>query len=359
MTDDEALRYLSGNDVARAEDAFDWLVRNHHNSLVRSLCRAGLLLQDAEDALQDTLRKHWNNRTNFQNTGIASWIKYIRVGAIRAFLDAREPHPPLPLDEQQIPPEERPLLESLYVAILTQRIFVCADALWLQADPTIDTREWERQLLAATLYYMDGADLQDILEILRVSDHSAKTTLTQIQRWLVSPALLLRLAYQNLYFSNRELIIFLQQNISLDETEQEVVDWHFQRGLSPTMIPSHLKAKATTKESVVALLQTICLQLPFGRRMQNLLDSLENRSDEDILEHFVKPGLWKRLVFQYHYRDDLNPDCIMERVEPAAKTVPFPISADKVNIWTYGGRLRNSLVKYWKVYFEGEFHDAH
>lgn len=384
MTDEEALHNLAHADERLARQAFDRLVTESWERLLRSLCRQGVEVSEAEEVLQEALLKHWRGRLKFQpanQDALTQWRAYVKRVAMNCYLDRLRQRPPfvfVPIDDERIPPEDLPLLESLLVGILSGRIYTCADALWLQADLAVSPEVWERRLIAASLYFLEGADIEDIVEILAINPldlaQEPSITASTVRRWLQTPALFLKLAFQTLYLTNQQLVAHLLKTLdaSADPQElmQELIEWHFGRGLSAFQIVSHRHLsdpdrtdltkegrtkEGRTKEEVDLLLMRLSTRLPFSASMQTLLAGAVRAPKLDAYSLLQQSGLWRRLTFQYFYHEELSPPSIVERIAPAAQHVQLDLNAGRITRWTQGWRLQAQLITYWREQFQGDW----
>ncbi|MDX6565172.1 MAG: hypothetical protein QOE10_834, partial [Gaiellales bacterium] len=101
------------------EGAFGQLIEPHRAELRAHCYRMLGSLQDAEDALQDTLLRAWRGLARFEGrSGLRSWLYRIATNACLN-LSARRPKRALPLDHVPAAAlhEEpgRPLVESVWI----------------------------------------------------------------------------------------------------------------------------------------------------------------------------------------------------------------------------------------------------
>ena len=102
MTEEEALHNLANPDERLAGQAFDTLVAGSRTHLLRSLCKQGIEVSEAEEVLQEALLKHWSGRLKFKpatEEAGTRWRAYIKLVAIRCYVDRwrqRSPYKFLP-----------------------------------------------------------------------------------------------------------------------------------------------------------------------------------------------------------------------------------------------------------------------
>lgn len=393
---EEALKRISEVDETTAGRAYACLLDFYRPRLVRYLLKTGGRFEMAEDAVQETFTWLWNARAGIRDEGRVKFGALLKQVAKHRFIDLirnrDEASKDLELIDKEIPPEELPLIEEIRMAILTGRLYLCANALWLGLDPQLLPDTYERQLLAAQLYYLEGETVEDILHTLASPPPGEPPlTLKQLRDWLHDPGVLRYLAYRTLYYSNDRLAAWMlglgdagEEEIAPDELMRSLADhlpeerafgewtwgqvavvlWRYRYALTLDQIvqrweslkqPNEPLSDRDDRQEIAALIETLKARFPFEAQMRRLLAELGRRPALDARALLSEHRLWERLVFQYEYHDDIPLLDIVERTAPAAQCVEFLINKGTLNIWTSGKRLRNKLIRYWKEAFGGDF----
>lgn len=406
MDETEALAVFTGKDAQAARAAYNCLCERCRARLIGYLRRQGVTEEDAQDVVQETFLKIWKVRAEFRNQGVPEWWVYLKRSAIRLYIDLVRKRKKIPVpvewEEEKVPPDQRPLLDSILMAVLTQRLYHCANVHWLALDPNLPADTHNLRLLTAMRYYLDGDPLPDLL-------HSLSSTLPgetpptpgEVRSWLRDPGVLRHLAFERLYYSNDRLtgrMLFgdrgaagtlLDDLTALAENQPpmdlafsdltwiqvSLVLWHYRNAMSLADILKKLNDLEQQQRPIAgwdydsaklaSLLDSLTVRLPFNQQMEQLLYGFSRNAEVHAWPFFKQRKLWERLVFQYAYHDALSPDQIVERILPAVKSVEqirpsgqtfdFEINRGTITMWTSGGRLRDKLVKFWKEAYGGDF----
>jgi DNA-directed RNA polymerase specialized sigma24 family protein len=343
------LRGFAADDEAVARRAFDRLASPARRVVLAYLRKHSGDAAECEDLAQETLASLWAYRARFRNQGAAAWVGLLRQVARQRLIDRRRaPVVPTadPPDWDSLPEGEQAGADLLAAVALegdTERLLHAADVCWLGVDRTLAAAEHRRRLLAAQAFYLDGAGWEAISEVLGLGvGPSARRVLDE---WLADASVQRSVAHAALYVPNAALAQRLVAAGDADgpwsAAEAAALGWRYGYALRPDQILARRDCRLSPEE-----LEGLCVRskarLPFMKTMQRVLDALE-RSGGTPQAALAEPGLWRRLVFDCAYREELPHRDILERLGPAAEVVGYPLTAATLNGWLSGGRLLRQL----------------
>ena len=99
-----------------------------------------------------------------------------------------------------------------------------------------------------------------------------------------------------------------------------------------------------SKESVEVAVEKFRNRIPLPGIAKKLVRSFETRHAP--VAPLKSPGIWKRLVFQYHVFNELPQRQISEFLSPAASVVGYSLTTGMLNVWLSNGRLFAQLATY-------------
>ena len=375
---DESLAWerVSLPDRRAALEAFDALCRHLRVRMQRFLVvKYQADAQDAEDAVQTAFIKLskaaptsvWPN----EQAG-RSWLFQTVKTCFFDVIRGRGIDPPPPSS----PDDKRDFVKQLHAAILLGEIFHFADAFWLGLDPSLSPAAYKRFLLAAQMYYLEGCSNTEIPRLLGCPPaDEPEVTAALVLKWVHDPGVIRLLAYHTLRLEHGPLIAALlgvaearvspnllqdlwvralalpPEEPALGELTWALVALILLRyrdnyPVSAVAAQTPCREWGYTAEQIQERIATITARLPFAGLMLDLLESLE----EDTVEPrpvLVDPGLWKRLAFQYWYREQIPLHDVYERIRLASDQVDYKLNSDMLNTWLSGRQLSKRLVKYW------------
>ncbi len=369
-------------DHAKAE-ALEALCRSLRAPLERYLvakCQAGT--QDAEDAVQDAFVKLsrlsdvnvWPN----EQAGRA-WLYRTVKTCFVDILRRKGRFATIPLedfDTFDVPFAERGFVEQVQTAILLGEIFHYADAFWLGLDPSFSAATYERQLLVAQMYYLEGFSSTEIPRLLGCPPaEEPEMTPDRVLAWVRDPGVVRLLAYHQLCMERQRLLACLF-GIDVDQISPDILNGLWSRALvlppeesalgelswglvalillryrdnapaSAVLTQSPCREWGYTEAQIQERIAAIKAALPFTSVMTDLLERLEDeRVDAESI--LGDSGLWKRMAFQYWYCEELPLFDVYERIQPASDQVAYKLNTNMLNTWLSGGQLRKRLVKCW------------
>ncbi|HWA84406.1 MAG TPA: sigma-70 family RNA polymerase sigma factor [Fimbriimonadaceae bacterium] len=343
--------------------AFDKLFLVVRPRLVRHFRRSRLAEDDCSDLVQTVTDRVWSSRRSFEPNGFAAWWGFVLRIASNCATDlfrqkGRRAEDTL-INVGEIPDHDRDYLDIL----LRDDIFDAADALWLGL-PRRQRKQNRDRLLAAQLFYLHGLEWRDIAQML---GKDARTVSDELDEWLLDGAVLRHLAYVELYWSNDKLAGYLlrpnkplepleldQLNEALlrDEFSAGVSDWtareafivlrRIRNGLTTDRIMAFHRYNFDRSE-VEGVAERARGRFPIPQAGKRLRAAYEPKGQA---ERLTESGLWRRLVFQYEFCDDLPQKQIFERTGPAADVVDAKMTSVMLNGWISMNRLLAQLAAY-------------
>jgi len=331
-------------DESEARRAFDRLTPAARRYLRGCLRGHAGDVDECEDLVQETLTAVWRYRARFECLGPAAWLGLLRRTARQRLIDRRRgrSEPTLAENWEELPDALSPGTDALAAVLLqaeAERLERAADVLWLGLDPTQPRREHRRRLLAAQSFYLDGARWDQIARVLGLAPPEAARR--ALDGWLADPGVLRHLAHSQLYVPGPELARRLLEGSCCPEAEARVIRWRYEHGLLVEGILARRDCPLD-REALEALVVRTRARLPFMQIMTELLATLDGAGPAGR-GALAEPGLWRRLAFDYAYREGLPHRDILERLEPAAEQVGFRLTPAALNGWLSGGRLLRQL----------------
>jgi DNA-directed RNA polymerase specialized sigma24 family protein len=308
-----------------------------------------------DDVLQATLIKFYQSQRRFQAQGIPQWKKFMRQIAYTCCLDWIKDNPEefgfdkLDFGVWSHYDEGRDFLDKL------------AGEAWFAYDQDLPLRERNQRVLAVQLRW-ENPNLSDEQICEWVNGRVATTTdREELHRTLRDIAVLRDAAYRALYLNGHrlvQLILNLQElpdlfeiafeSISADaddiglggwkNCEVAAIVWRYGFGLLKNSILSR-PDNSLSKEEFDELCERCDESMPFDNYMALLVSTLGILSEAV----FAKQEVFKRLAFEYCYRDLLHQKDILVRMVGAASQVGYTLTDKTLNMWLSGGRLFEDL----------------
>lgn len=356
-----------GPSEARAREAFGRLMARSEPIMERHLRTRLPREEDRQDVLQEARIRVWGFRARFQNRGVASWLNFLKTTTERCAFDlGRGAISSLSLDDSQfgeIPEADLPVVTT-FVDLTRDRdtLYRIADALWL-GEPS---PEFERRLLAGKLFYLDGRPWEQIAARLKVE---RKT----LDIWLIDASVLGHVAFEALYRDNTELtrhILNLPPEIDLNvllmaargDTDGEppegwtwpevhAIVWRFRFAFLVEQIAA-MPECPFDRDELKALFDRCHGRFPFEDLIRMLIARFEMAPKG--VPTLSGAALWRRLVFQFSYADELPHRDILQRTERPAQIAGFTLTLGMLNVWLSNGRLAKAIKDYYDRQNGGE-----
>lgn len=368
---EELIRFASG-EPTQAQEAFSALAMRVRPFLHAYLRPRLAREADREDVVQEALVRLWKHRERYRFEGVAAWYALARRIAESCRIDllrsqARAPTTELPPDDIA-DPEYRALdelLAALEHSLVTGRIRLEADRVFLDLADSATEEECRRQLLAMKLFYVDRVPWEDVLALLNLSRPAeAIVTREELDGWLADPALVRLLASRELYCTSEELAAWL---LGVD-APGALSDWMcggsgssgtgMREGNDPDTFVTLCRIRhrmsvdqilsrsdcPVNGEALSGICDRLEARFPFVQWMLDLLHKLQPHPVEASAV-LSGPGLWQRLAFEYWYFDQLSQKDLLAQVRPPAEEVGYAINAGVLNVWLSGGRLLRRVAK--------------
>jgi hypothetical protein len=367
MTQDDFLlnmRLFGEDDDALASEAYDELVRQFRDSVVRHLQFSGLERSDCEDICQTVFVRLWASRKSFEVIGPAAMWCFLRKAARNCVIDESRRRS-IPgsesMDElREVPDSDLPTLDVFVIASEDRRRFYAlADELWLgiSRDPDLNNA----RLLAAQLFYVHGWDWREIVDKLAIEEPG------QLDEWLVDSSVVRHLAYAELYWDNDALTGYLLrpdnplESQELDRltvlarersgpppseefswSEIQLVIWRVRNGLLTEKI---LRLEGCDRDgaSLQLFYGGLTDRYPFTRIVKGLKEALDRHQ---VRQELADMRIWRRLVFQYHCSDSLPHKQIVERTGRAAEVVGSKVTEVTLVGWISLERIFDQFAKF-------------
>ena len=316
-----------------------------------------------EDLIQTVLTRLWTARMAFTPQGVSAWRGYVRQTARRCYIDFIRVRAlaslPEGFDRAAETDEERPLMDALFAAVLSDRLFDLADSVLFQEEASLSEEERNRRLLAAQLFYCDGESWESVARVLSdTMPFAPPIQRVELDRWLSDPAIIRRVAFHCLYYNNAALAAFLLNHETMQKKwtplQAQVIQWRYHYALSEEQIEARADCPMT-KDELRALGDRCAPLFPFEEAMNEIKRRFAARGLSRYLQALSTNALWQRLAFQYRFADDLSHRDILERTLPAARIAEFALTAGMLNVWLSNGRLLHRIARLWNQrYGEGD-----
>lgn len=345
---------LGGSDLERAAAALDRLWSRTLPRVMRQLTRCNVAGDEAEDIAQEVQIRIWRYREGLRARTAGEWYVYVRrtvFNELSRYVGSRSRETVLG-EFEDVPNEDMPTLDVL-VAEADRRhsLYELADRLWLgQTGPRTDI---DLGAVVVQLVVLDGLEPSLVALQFGVDERT-------IEDWLADPVVLLRAAFSALCWSNDALaghVLRPERPLTTAELdglargefeaippcawsdeEAQIVVWRVRYGMQPDAIER--ASQRFERKAIEELLDRIRDAFPFRQIAVALRDALVERDGE---ERIAQPGLWKRIVLEYHARHDLPHRHIVERAGPPADEARFRLNDTTLNNWLSMGRIYNEL----------------
>ncbi len=376
-------------DACAAEEAFAALCRHLRAPLQRYLqSHYSASGEDAEDAVQAAFLKLSRAGKDHAWPNEYAGRAWLYQTAKTCFLDIQRGYgrlQPLSLedyDQYKVPSAEHDFVEKLQAAIQLGELWHCADTFWLGLDTALSPATCERLLLVAQMYYQEGFSSTEIPALLGdPPGDEPEMTRERVLKWVRDPGVIRLLVYRTLCMERQRLIASLlgveEAEVSLERLNSlwsvalvqapeepalgnlscalvALILLRYRHNYPASAVLAQLPCRdwgystAQIQEGIAA----ITAWLPFAPVMAELLERLEDDHVETA-KVLGEAGLWKRMAFQYWYREEIPLLDVYERIQPAAVQIDYKLNTDMLNTWLSGGQLRKMLVKYWRHRYGG------
>ena len=390
-----ALDLFSSPDDERAKEAFNTLC-THARKYLYVCLKDRVRLPDAtspldviHDVIQETLIRTWGARKRFRNEGPAAFFSFLKVTAYRCRLDMQTAPSPDVDDNADVDDDRKEDwsqpddIDILIAAIFSDNdplfFFYAATVLFCGLDPSQPKAFHERQLLAAQLYYLDNASVDQVMRLPGMP-RNRSAAYDEICEWLTDPGVHRYLAYVDLFLKNEELARYLLElkeetpapkedaphlgngcgakSCRWTPEESLVLLWRYRNGMTEQGILQRTDCPLA-EDKLKALCDRSAACFPFGNKMEMLLRCLGRDTDADAAKPFRSEELWQRLAFQYRYHEHLPYRDICERTQPAASPAGYEVKPDNVNMWLGGRRLLNRFTRFYQQYYAKSCNASH
>jgi len=342
---EKALAFFGPNGTGNEED-FALLYEDGRRVIRDYLGKSGCSATDSEDVAQKVFISVYLRRAKLEFPDLNHWRAYVKKAAQRVILDKVKGEKPG--EDEEVPYVPPDIVEEIAKRELLKKLYAIADRIWLGAMPEEDA---DIKILAATFLYADGLSATEVLGYVAGKCRgTAPTTESELLDWVSHVAVLRRVAYNSLYYSNEELSDLLLGTgpvkggqagaAKWNPTEAGIIRHRYRHGTSMAHIPISIRG-ALTSEDISSITARCRARFPFVYVMTLIWSRLDGHSLRK--EVLTKNSLWKRLVFQYHVRDELPQEDILERVSAPALVAGYELN--NVNTWV-ASRLREELKKH-------------
>ncbi len=333
-----------------AERSFLRLWTLMRDRLFRVALKFGLSEEDAEDAVQTVSSRLWERRSSLAEMSVgAFWalsfrsIKNLAIDQTRR----RSKVQISPIEDLDLSPDDLPFVDTLVEALLErEQVFAAADRLWLGCLPRSSTA-----VLAVQLCLTEGLEPKAAAAMLGLDEDRVQEIVqdTLIARYAVCRALMWDNAELAGYVlcpenppSSSALEDLLRRGLrgegesvgSWSAWEAVVVVLYVRYGMPADEIRRLLPVHQTDVE-IDQVIRKAATFFPFAQIGSTAAELLGSCLDEGLRP----PGLWRRLVFEYHVRAQLPHRQILERTVPAASPLSVELKQTTLNSWIGNGRL--------------------
>jgi DNA-directed RNA polymerase specialized sigma24 family protein len=338
-------RGLSQPDAETSEIVYQEVAR-----IVRAKRPSDRTDEELGDVAQECFMRLYNHRETFTYKGLSHWRAYVHRTAFSQWSETFRKNKA----NQTLLEDHSPSVEMVF-SIGPELVDALAGEAWLGYHARTPLTERRLRLLACQLFH-GGASWQEICRL--VVPNIDRETLNE---WLKDPASSADLAFHSLYFTGPRLvqhILGLRRQPNLAETLAdlrsgkrpaeigpewsahaiETVVLRYGYGCSRMKIEKILENRFTTEE-LKAILVSCEGKLPFSASVSHLTELLGDAA-QPILG---SKGIWRRLAFEYRYRDELEVADVFERISPQATRASFSLNEGTLNMWLSGNRLIQEL----------------
>ena len=348
---------LRGDDVTRAQEAFDRLWKAVFPAVIRQLGRREVWDDEAQDVAQDVAARLWRLRRGVDARTPGAWYALVRKTVSRNLVDRWAAKRPVVNVEPEIPARDLPFLDALVIAAEeVRRVFEGADRLWLgvPAEPA----DAEVGPAGLVLVLLDGLPADEVERLFDVAPGA-------VARWQADPALVARAVYAALCWADDGLAGHVLRptrpltTAELDALagglpneggdlegwtpgEGRAVCLRVRNGLEDDQIVRAV-AGALSSDDVADVIRRLREAFPFRTLARALLEALAASGQAGVV---ASPGLWRRVAFEYHARRSLSRDQILERTAPPAEEAGVRLGATTLDNWLSRGRLYAQLASF-------------
>jgi DNA-directed RNA polymerase specialized sigma24 family protein len=354
----EDLQAFVSSDAEVAERALGKMAPQVRRFVMSHLKPFGIGDDDRQDLAQRTVVKLWAVRETIEVRSLGEWwrlVKRISERLAQDWFRRRGATPTVP-DEvlADIPDAEIPYVSAFAAAAIERdAIFRAADDCWLGARG--DEREAQAVALAL-LVLVDGVPFDEACVLLGVDSGEARQ---RIGQRAAERAVLLRAAYAALYWDNEALVREM-----LGEPKQTAVaraacgnegspkGWtpeeagalalRYGNGLTSDQIQRFGWCRRDA-DALDGFFASVSDRLPFVPIARRLVGGAKRVRQAAAL---AESGLWKRLVFQYCFVDQIPQRQILERTEPSATVAGAKLTAAMLNGWIGNDRLTTQIARH-------------
>ena len=376
----QLIEAFCGQEREDATEAFGELAQRIRRGLFSYYYSSAMPSALKEDIAEEVIRRLWTNRANIENRGSAAWWNLVKKMAdqVRVDILRKEGHQ-VSLEEfeyDEVPDSEVPAVHVLLEKLEDRLGFYrAADELFLGLNREESEEDRARRILAAYLFYREGLSWQAVCDVLNRRQPQTPVTRQTLDAWFQSEQTILELAFRTLYVCNdhlasqilgiptaseEELNQIHQQAMLPSEgdsglngwtwAEVRAILWRYRDADRINRILTHEHCKLD-KEELFRVFDRCLDHFPFTSIMKGLI--LELATWPPARKTLTNPGLWHRLVLEYHCNDTTRHRDILDRTSPAAAEVPCKLTNGMLNVWLSNGRLFMKLASYIKHREEG------
>jgi len=350
----DAILRLQGGENSR-KHGFDALASTTRSVLVAYQVKRGMSPSQAEDIAQDALLRMWRNIDRLEFPSVAHWLAYAKRVTDRLGTDirGRDRHEVASDDVSDTVASDQDFVAAIANKLEQQALHEHADDLWLGDAPS----SFPTRVLAATLLFVDQVPKNRVVRWLKRQKYLTDQP-SDIMQWVGHERVLRTVAYQQLYKTPSEVLSFvlgyaaesLQPGLNIDH---DLVARKYLGNESTANILNSISDHAE-RDELFAFFERCDSRLPFLYSMVHLWGSIPNQ--ESKATALGKPGLWKRLAFQYTL-DGLPHLEFVARFAPVAEIASFKIEPMTMHAWISNKRLQKELTTYINQRSGGATHD--
>ncbi len=382
------LEIFLGDDVKSAELAFERLMNQQAKYVYSFLKRnfSSNSADDHEDMFQQMKINVWKSRKNIKNQGIAAWIKFLQRIAKNCGLDLLSGRSgPVDMDSRDltdIPESEQRRVENIVTSLLSSEeeddFHYWADLCFLKLNPKLSRTIHNRQLIAAKLYYLKSISWGEIIQVLYPSSEGEnELNRSELDAWLSDPAVIRYLIYHELFIPCTEITaiilgipnksthselselleIAMEQSTTADPPagwtwrDCAVVILRYRYAMLEKSILTHAKITISEKELTELCVRSDAL-LPFCNCMDKLITKFRQSSSTLGEQMAADRGVWQRLAFEYHFKEQIPHKDIHSYLNAPAAKVSYSLTLNMLNAWISNYRLLDTLAAYVQVHTE-------
>ena len=351
-----ALEQSSHADDEVRSVGFSALVARSRKYLNARLSRSGLSDADQEDLLQEIFHRVWRARENRTFATEGSWWRWINTITRNCIIDhLRTRTGSTWLDEvdfSEIPDDEVDQVDEL-LEVMEQRreLYRLADEAFLDVPTELTDRELDRMVMAVKLLVLDKVPWYEVCRIMNGgSSEDRQVTRSDLDQWSSIPFIVRILAFGELHWENERLFIYVATGQDEGLTVRDGLTWDpdevlaIQMRIQRTMLIDQISQRMSdrfTKSELSALFDRCAERFPFIEIVRRLNRDFDRQKSAE--EQLSSPGLWRRLIFQYHAQNELTHRDIYDRTQPAARETGYEITMGMLNVGLSNGRLFKKL----------------